>query len=197
MDEPTATRVRHEGKGTSKRSINLIGIVFVLGVIVALTGAGYLAWFMLTRLQPEISAAISAAVIGVIAVLWRYHLENRQRIEHQIRERKSIVYEQFLDIWFAALYSVNTKSATKHLSEKQVRELLKLTPKFITWGSNEVIKEYSEFRRAYGGRQGDTSILFAFESLMFTIRRDTGHSNQGLGPGDLLGLFIIDIDKHL
>jgi len=33
--------------------------------------------------------------------------------------------------------------------------------------------------------------------LILAIRRDLGHKNSGLKRGDILALFVNDIDKHL
>jgi hypothetical protein len=43
----------------------------------------------------------------------------------------------------------------------------------------------------------DPTVLFAFEQMLFEIRRDLGHENNGLGAGDLLRLFINDVDDYL
>ena len=45
--------------------------------------------------------------------------------------------------------------------------------------------------------QDSTQMMFAFEDLLFAIRKDLGHSNAGLGRGDLLRGFVNDIDKYL
>jgi len=40
-------------------------------------------------------------------------------------------------------------------------------------------------------------ILLAFEKLMMDMRKDLGHEDIRLEDGDLLKLFIDDIDSHL
>jgi hypothetical protein len=39
--------------------------------------------------------------------------------------------------------------------------------------------------------------MFLYEALIFSIRRDLGHRNKGLVTGDILALFVNDIDQHL
>ena len=176
----------------------LFSVAVILLFLGFLGAVAYLVWLMFTRLQPEVSSAISAGVLGLIALLWRNYLENRQRIEQQIRERKSAIYEEFLLFWFRTLQSLKSSGAESPTDE-QVKFFVDFTPKLITWGSDEVIKKYTEFRRKFttGEAVLGPNILFDFENLMLEIRKDTGHSNQSLQRGDLLRLFISDIDKYL
>jgi hypothetical protein len=39
-------------------------------------------------------------------------------------------------------------------------------------------------------------MIFAFEDLLFEMRKDLGHSNSGLSKGDLLRMFINDYDEN-
>jgi hypothetical protein len=81
----------------------------------------------------------------------------------------------------------------------------------MIWGSDDVFKEFATFRRqsvALAAKrqqtlpQGELSAeslqaLLTFEKLLYAIRADVGHKNKGLVEGDLLSLFVNDIDKYL
>jgi hypothetical protein len=41
------------------------------------------------------------------------------------------------------------------------------------------------------------SLMFGFEDVLLTIRQDVGHTNKGLTRGDLLALWVNDVDKAL
>jgi hypothetical protein len=45
--------------------------------------------------------------------------------------------------------------------------------------------------------EGSPEVMLAFERLLYSIRRDLGHANKGLGRGDLLRTFINDVDEFL
>lgn len=47
------------------------------------------------------------------------------------------------------------------------------------------------------GSKPNVSTLFLFEDVLFSLRGDIGHSNKGLSQGDLLALFVNDIDKYV
>jgi hypothetical protein len=44
---------------------------------------------------------------------------------------------------------------------------------------------------------GGHESLFMFEQVLLVIRRDLGHANKDLARGDLLALWINDIDEVL
>jgi hypothetical protein len=43
----------------------------------------------------------------------------------------------------------------------------------------------------------DPSVLLRWEQVLFAIRRDLGHDNGGLRPGDLLRVYIHDADEYV
>ncbi len=70
---------------------------------------------------------------------------------------------------------------TKDKSKLQSMEnfYIEFSPSFLTWGSDEVIKHWSDFRRAAVANDSLT-ILANFEKLLLIIRKDIGHKNKGL-----------------
>ena len=40
-------------------------------------------------------------------------------------------------------------------------------------------------------------LMLLYESLILAIRKDLGHKNKGLVAGDILALFLNDIEEHL
>ena len=41
------------------------------------------------------------------------------------------------------------------------------------------------------------ALMFLYEQLLLTIRRDLGHANKDIKTGDILSLFINDIHLHI
>lgn len=82
--------------------------------------------------------------------------------------------------------------------------IVTFTQKITIWGSDEVVKAYASFRRRSATLQelsmsqdqvlSTVQMLLTFEEILFSIRLDVGHKNKGLEQGDLLSLFITDID---
>ena len=69
----------------------------------------------------------------------------------------------------------------------------------MVWGSDDVLREFIAYRRFIVNRAEDqpAEVLFAYENLVATIRSDLGHKNKDLKRGDVLSLFINDIDQYL
>jgi hypothetical protein len=86
----------------------------------------------------------------------------------------------------------------KPLEEKEMLEFFaSFTQKFMVWGADEVVREWSAFRLKSVKADDPFGVLFAYEDLIRAIRRDLGHSNKGLKRGDILTLFVNDIDTVL
>jgi hypothetical protein len=88
------------------------------------------------------------------------------------------------------------------LSEKDlIKHMSKFTESLILWGSEDVIKSYRDFRMFFMQRKpnGPLSIeeVNLLENLLLTIRKDMGHKNKNFQQGDILSLFINDIDDVL
>lgn len=64
-------------------------------------------------------------------------------------------------------------------------------------GGDDVIATWVKFRKYVLNEDFKYQGLFLIENVLFAIRSDVGHSNKGLKKGDLLTLFINDIDKAL
>lgn len=158
----------------------------------------------LNALQPEVAAAITAAVatvlVSVATVTASRVFERRQQVEREIRAQKIPIYEEFIGFWFRSLQG--EKAGLKAPTNQETMEfMLNFTQNIMMWGSDDVLRKWSHWRRRYGVESGPTTdssqVLFEFEQLLLAIRRDTGHSNRDLKRGDLLGLFINDINDHL
>lgn len=131
-------------------------------------------------------------------ILTKYY-ERKRKIEQEIREKKIPMYVEFVEFWFRVLYSKNITG--KKIEEKEMIEFFSdFTQKVMVWGSDEVLILWSRYRRTFVDIEDPKNVspekLFDFEDLLMAIRKDMGHKNKGVIKGDLLGLFINDIDKY-
>ena len=101
--------------------------------------------------------------------------------------------------WFRVV--LGQKSPENAVSqEDMIKFMTTFTQKLMLWGSDSVLKEYTRFRQSSmsaSGEQDASNTLLVLEDLLFAIRADMGHRNSGLRRGDLLALFVNDIDEHL
>jgi hypothetical protein len=172
---------------------------FILSLVV-LAIVGWVAWKIinfyidvLKTLDKQVAAAIVAAsttiIVSVVSLILAKYYENKRLIEKDIRDKKIIVYEKLIKFFFQFIGTKN-KAKVQGMDEFYIE----FAPSFITWGSDEVIKHWSDFRKV--ATNGDAHVTLAhFEQLLLVIRKDIGHNNKGIDKNKvLLGTSINDLD---
>ena len=146
--------------------------------------------------DPTISAAavtaMATVIVAVATLTISRHIERRKAIEAEIRTSKIPVYSRLVSGLFTLLQAEAGPQRTA-AAEALFRDL---TPDLITWSSDDVLVEWSRFRRNVVNLPPEEAV-FALEKVLMAIRRDYGHKGSNVVDGDLLGLFINDIDTHL
>jgi hypothetical protein len=173
----------------------LIG-AFLYGVLRAL------AWFynQVLSVDPRISAALITGLIAIIAtsLIPRYY-QKKMEIESHLRVKKSETHKLLVELLFKILMNGKTDKALK---EKEIiKEMSKFTENLILWGSEDVMKSYIAYRKYFMkrtlGEEMTLESIVKVENLLLVIRKDMGHKNKNLQQGDILSLFINDIDEVL
>ncbi len=135
-----------------------------------------------------------AAVLSYRAMLKSKQAEKQKEIEQELRKQKAPIYEEFSELLFKVLKT--SKSGEEVPQEELLEFIFKFNQKLLVWGGNNVIKEWSNFRV---NTQSDDkyAVLFSVEDMLLAIREDMGHSNAKLKRGELLSVFINDIEPIL
>ena len=181
-----------------------ISVSFGLGLLAAIGWGFYLVlrlfWSSFNQLNPTVAAGILAAVttviVSVASVLVSKHLEQRNNVLTELRVKKAPVYEELLEFIFRILNG--EKMGLAALSETEIAAKYSgITQRLIVWGSDDTVKAMNKFRRYSLNMSADnkasTAItMLSVEELFLAIRKDLGHSNKGLTPGTILGIFIND-----
>ncbi|MBV9025970.1 MAG: hypothetical protein JO362_19770 [Streptomycetaceae bacterium] len=146
--------------------------------------------------NPTVSAAIVAAMsttvvaIGTL-VLGRF-FEKQKAIETQIREKKIPIYSRLV----SGLFGLLNASGDSERQAAATDLFQTITPEIIAWASDEVLVAWSRFKRKVPTLPQEEQV-FLLEELLAAIRKDFGHKGIAVKKGDLLGLFITDIDQVL
>lgn len=185
-----------------KKIINLLlGISLMAGLFYGLYLTMNYLIDTLNSLQKEVSAAIIAGmvtiIISIISITIGKYYERKMVIEKELRDKKIPMYEEFIEFFLNLFLAEKTKD--KEISEEEMVNFFnKFTQKLMVWGSDQVVGQWSDYRRKVGKNPHDTTkTMFEFEKLLLVIRKDTGHANKNIKSGDLLGLFINDIDNYI
>ncbi|MCG7337067.1 hypothetical protein MHZ95_17545 [Sporosarcina sp. ACRSM] len=174
----------------------VIGIVFGIWFIINQI------WRAFSNLNDGVIAAIVAAtttfLVTLISIVLGRYYERKLLIEKEMRDKKIPIYNEFIEFIFKIL-EISRKG--EKITEEEMTEFFsEFTQKILIWGSDDVISQWSQYRkRAVEGVSQGTNInsMFELEKLLIAIRKDTGHKNSKIKTGDLLRLFINDIDNYL
>lgn len=185
-----------------KKIINLIlGSLLIISLVYGLYSIVNYLISILASLQQEVSATIIAGmvtiIVSILSITIGKYYERKMVIEKELREKKIPMYEEFIEFFLNMFLSKKIKD--KEMSDDEMNNFFnKFTQKLLVWGSDEVISQWSNYRRKVLKNPQDTEkTMFEFEKLLLAIRKDTGHANKNINQGDLLGLFINDIDDYL
>lgn len=183
-----------------KKFRNIARIIFGVFLLVAI---GWGSYFLIARflyflisIKSDVATALvaflTAVMVSVGSVLITKYLENRAAIQQKNREKKIPVYEDFIAYFLTFIHKYKEEGG-----EESVDKIRKYTEQIIIWGSDDIVKSYSQFRdSAISGKKGGIETLYSFEKLLFAIRKDLGHKNKELSEGTILKLFINDLEKY-
>lgn len=186
---------------------NFFNLILGMGLIGLIVFAVFklLAFFynQVLSIDPRISAALITGLIAIIAtsltITIPKHIEKRMEIEEHLREKKSQTYKELVEFFFKILMGSKTNES---LTEKElIKFMSRFTENLILWGSEEVILSYKAYRMHFISRKQEETLthesINLMENLLLAIRKDMGHKNKGLQQGDILSLFINDVDEIL
>ena len=183
--------------------IGILSIIFLVFVFAAIVWIGYK---FFSAMNSSISAAIIAAaatiVVSVVSIVLAKVYEFRQSVEREIRANKVPIYEEFLGFMSRLLHG--EKIGKKPTDEEMVVFMIEFNQKMMVWGSDSVLAAWRDWRKTIvsdGDPEGNSwrlgQMMHSYENIIYAIRKDLGHRNDGLNKGDLLRLFINDYDEFL
>ncbi len=188
--------VQREQRGQGGGRNTLIGLLILLVAGALLMVLVRAVFGLLGSAEPAVLAAVivtsGTILVSVGSLIWSNRSQQRQQAQQAQRNRKADAYEELLDYWFWVMRERRNAPPAKR---KQRDEKYRATvpQKLITWGSEDVIKEFTA-QVGPSGVTEETSML-GFEKLLLAVRKDLGHTNKNLEEGDLLRPFLKGVDE--
>ena len=143
----------------------------------------------------SVDAQIAAQLIGtsgtilaaVIAVVIGQIYTKRRDIREAQRLAKTETYNAFVK-------NISDIMLDEENKDRNFRPFFKeLTSRLMLSGSDDVIKEYNEWRDSSLDNI-DNSIL-TLDKLLRALRKDLGHNNRKLSKGALIGLYLKPVER--
>ncbi|MAO50307.1 MAG: hypothetical protein CML16_05450 [Pusillimonas sp.] len=188
---------------------NLSNILIWIFSLVILGGFGYFTYKVveltvlnLDKININIIIAIIGGTITISSFFITRYLEKKKIIELEIRNKKIPIYEEFFEFYFLIILG---KKEGKTMPQKDmVKFFREFNTKAIVWFPESSLlsylkwkKELIEFSNNSENSERLKNIFLVQEELMKQLRKDIGHEDKNLKPGDLSSLFINDIDKYI
>ncbi|WP_318432191.1 hypothetical protein [Photobacterium leiognathi] len=160
-------------------------------------------WQLFSTVEPALGASLVAAsatvLVSVLSVVLSKKSEGKALIAAQLREKKVPIYEKIVNHIFLVTYS--EKLGKKPPTEKEnIQFFADTTTELIIWGSKEIIDAFADFRSQIMKITTETDPTLAVttvEDLLLAIRKDLGHHHPNFKRGQLLRLYINDIENYI
>ena len=197
-------------KGAQEQTVGAIvkGLV-VLAIVVAIVGFAIVAVInavagsvanMLSALSTLDVAIVVALITGCVSILTviggsiaNNYLAYRQRRSEYLRGHREQAYQKLIEIEYKML--MKSKKEEVYSADEMLDDMNEFNQSLTLWGSSKAIRLWDEWRLSTVDKKPDPSeLLFAMEKVLIQLRRDMGQG-RGLKQGDLLKLFINDIDS--
>lgn len=174
-----------------KKAIPIVGGLALLGF------SGWLAWIFiesLTAAAPGVAAAVISFIGAVIIAVWTHAATKRREINSRHFIEKKNAYMHVIDLIFD-LHKSTLEG--KELSEKEMMDkILEFKKQLVVWGSAEALKIWDEYEQAAATLQGNENTLLNVDKILRCVRKELGHDDKILRPGDLVALLLKAEDKH-
>lgn len=169
----------------------------LVGLIVLVAGGGLVVWAFIEAVQaePAVVGSLGVALVGVLGVVWQQRQSERARLREAHRDRMTPVYYDLL----GAFKRISASGMSE--PDPEINELfMDLKSRQLLLGaSSAMVRAFNAWQaKANELQEQDDSkgAVLAWEELLLAIRKDLGHEDSDLPPGELLRLFIIDYDEH-
>jgi len=188
--------------------IGIIGLLVILGlailivyaIIRLLSHAGTLIADLIQKISMLDTVLIVALISGLLTVtglivnslikLKEYKDKERSESREKMREP----YSKFVDLLFNILMS--TKDGKKFDEKEVAKKANEFNKDVILYGSNKVIKKWNVYRTNCVNLTplSPKENLIKLEAVLYAIRKDLGLKKRFMKKGDILSLFINDIN---
>ena len=173
-------------------SVAWMGRVYTaLGFVLALGIIGLLGWALVRGVidEPGVVGSFATAAAAIVAVVYGRAREQMLELQASHREKMAPIYRQLIQRFVK-------------FEESGEAELTEFAQEFMfdlsVYGPTPVVETWVEWTRQVAELEAaDPRLLFLWEQVFAVIRKDLGHDAGDLRQGDLLRVFVTDVDKHL
>ncbi len=186
--------------------IILIGIACLIFYYIGLgivTGANWV-FLLVQQISTLDTVLIIALISGSITILGLIvnsiisvalkASEHRNKTKAELRVKMEKPYSEFISLIFDMMKS--TKQSGQMGEGEVLERMIGFSKEVTLYGSNKVVKRWAKYRTS-ADKLTPLENLTQMENILFAIREDLGMRKRGMKRGDILSLFINDIQEVL
>jgi hypothetical protein len=165
--------------------------VCLLGVVLATRGLVH--WFTgLGKDQALALVALGGLVLTpLISFATTRAIETKKLTGQAALDHKIALYEGFVE-FFVEMMGL---SGGPGLNEDKIKErMAAMTPAMLIYASNDFLKQWREFKKVSNNGVEGAALVFQMENVLKALRKDLGHSSFLSTKGDILAIFVNDIE---
>ncbi|WP_042723356.1 hypothetical protein [Flavobacterium sp. B17] len=177
----------------------ILGLSFFAGILYIIYRVCILIFENFSKIDINIFVAIIGGTITISSFFITRYLERKKTIEFEIRNKKIPIYEEFFDFYFKVVFKRDDQELT---NEDMVNFFRQFSQKAIIWFPDNILKSYIKWKKnlitfSQVPNADLKEMILNQEEFMNLIRKDIGHSNKNLLPGDISSIYINDLDNYL
>ena len=183
--------------------ILVCGAILFIWLIFSCLGNGiehlvdFLKKFVSTTDKVIIVAMITGmvSIVGVVftSVIAKI-IDYRYNVKKYLYDKREKPYEQFISIIYTIMEDTKKPVNEQMTESDKFRMMSDFSKGLALWGSNKVVKKWLRYRKASLEDMNPENSLLLLEDIIYEIRKDVGQRKR-LGKGDMLSIFINDIEK--
>ena len=168
-------------------------IVPLLMLLLALAITIYVSYINI--ISTDVVVALLTGILGGISWLIKSESDKKRELERLSYESRRQAYDRLLQPFLNAMISI--RSGQQINQDELNASMIEAGTKLFIYGSDEVCKEFNNFRRvSQDPEQNVYKILASYGRLLLAIRKDAGYPDTEMTVEEILRSFIVDYDQH-
>lgn len=171
-----------------------VGLIITAGVNGVITLAQQISTLDTVLIIALISGSITilGLIINSIISIRLKTVEHKNKAKANMRMKMEVPYACFVNMIYDMVSNVND---TKKMNESEMTvRMIDFSKEVTLYGSNKVIKKWAKYRTS-SNKLPIAENLKQLEDILYAIRADLGLKKRSMKTGEILALFINDVDE--
>lgn len=164
--------------------IGLVGLIGIIGFII------FLFWFF----TPEVLLAFIAGASPSVILLYLQNRKEEKEHRNWLLRNKEAFLAEIADIFVSSLH--DTKNSKEEKGKRVLQRIKHLQPALFVWGSPSILRAWNEIQERSTAGDSLEDATRKGERFFRTIRKELGHDDSSLKPGEVWATLLKPEDKQ-